>query len=313
MMPNHDGRATMNLDIGGGRMTARRSLILHRVLSAWLASVFLFSLAETDAWAQEPEGSTLNWQRGPMTAPIGSNLAEMIIDENFVYLDEEETKRFLVLTENIVGDIEQATIAPVVGDWFVIFEFEETGYVSDSEKGDLDATAMLESLRANNEMGNEERLKRGWAEYTIVGWQEEPHYDERTNNLSWAITGESQGVRNVNRMIKLLGRRGVMTATLVCPPQQLSDAISEIDALLESYKYLPGNKYAEYIPGKDKLAEYGLTALVVGGVGAALLKSGLLAKFWKPIAVALAALGAGIKRFFFSGRSAQHDSEKPIS
>ncbi|MCZ6823695.1 MAG: DUF2167 domain-containing protein [Deltaproteobacteria bacterium] len=303
----------MILEMRGGTMTAHRALIFRRALLACLASALLFSLAGTGAWAQEAEGPMLNWQQGPMTAPIGSDLASMNIDENYVYLDAEETKRFLEMNENVVGGIELATIAPVVGEWFVIFEFEDSGYISDSEKGDLDAAAMLESLRAGNEMGNEERRKRGWAEYTIVGWQEEPHYDERTNNLSWAITGESRGYRNVNRMIKLLGRRGVMTATLVASPEQLSAAISEMDALLESYQYLPGNQYAEYIPGKDKLAEYGLTALVVGGVGAALVKSGLLAKFWKPIAVALAALGTGIKRFFFSGRSAQHDPEKPIS
>ncbi len=248
-----------------------------------------------------------------MTAPIGSSLAQMTIDGNFVYLDEAETKRFMELTQNPVDDNELATIAPVVGDWFVVFQFDDSGYVSDSEKGDLDAAAILESRRAGNERGNEERRKRGWAEYTIVGWQEEPHYDERTNNLSWAITGESRGDRNVNRIIKLLGRSGVMTATLVASPEQLSAAISEMDALLESYQYLPGNQYAEYIPGKDKLAEYGLTALVVGGVGAALVKSGLLAKFWKPVAVAFAALGGGIKRFFFSGRSALHDPEKPFS
>ena len=60
------------------------------------------------------------------------------------------------------------------------------------------------------------------------------------------------------------------------------------------------------------LAMYGLGALVVGGVGAALVKSGLFARFWKPIAVALAALGAGVKRFFFGARSADHDPEKPI-
>ncbi len=303
----------MILEIRGGRMTAHRPLIQHRVLSVCLAAALLCLLAGTGAWAQEPEGPTVNWQLGPMTAPIGSSLAEMTIDENFVYLDEAETKRFMELTQNPVDDNELATIAPVVGEWFVIFQFDESGYVSDSEKGDLDAAAILESLRAGNERGNEERRRRGWAEYTIVGWQEEPHYDERTNNLSWAIIGEADGHRNVNRMIKLLGRRGVMSATLVSSPEELSVAMSETDALFESYQYLPGNQYAEYIPGKDKLAEYGLTALVVGGVGAALIKSGLLAKFWKPIAVALAALGAGIKRIFFGGRSSKHDPEKPIS
>ena len=53
------------------------------------------------------------------------------------------------------------------------------------------------------------------------------------------------------------------------------------------------------------------TAWWLGGA-AALLKSGLLARFWKPIAVALAALGAGVKRLFFSGRSSKHDMDKPI-
>ena len=51
---------------------------------------------------------------------------------------------------------------------------------------------------------------------------------------------------------------------------------------------------------------------MVGGGAAALLKSGLLARFWKPLAVALAALGAGVKRIFFSGRSSKHDMDKPI-
>ena len=67
------------------------------------------------------------------------------------------------------------------------------------------------------------------------------------------------------------------------------------------------------MPGTDKLATYGLTALVVGGGAAALAKSGLLAKLWKPIAAAFVALVAGLKRFVFGGRSAQHDPEKPIA
>jgi uncharacterized membrane-anchored protein len=103
-----------------------------------------------------------------------------------------------------------------------------------------------------------------------------------------------------------------MTATLVATPDELEGAVGAADGLLDGYQFRPGSTYAEYVPGKDKLAKYGLTALVVGGAGAALLKSGLLAKLWKPIAAMLVALGAGIKRFFMSGRSSEHDLEKPI-
>jgi uncharacterized membrane-anchored protein len=148
---------------------------------------------------------------------------------------------------------------------------------------------------------------------TIVGWHEEPHYDERTNNLSWAIVGESRGHQNINRIVKVLGRKGAMTVTLVAGPEELAGAIPMTDALLDGYHYRAGSTYAEYVPGTDKLAEFGLTALVVGGGAAVLAKSGLLARLWKPIALGLAALGAGVKRFFFSGRSAKHDPEKPVT
>ena len=105
---------------------------------------------------------------------------------------------------------------------------------------------------------------------TRYAWGEvwtRPHYDERTKNLSWAIVGQSEGGKNINRIVKILGRRGVMTATLVSPPDELATAVPMVDALLDGYRYTAGNTYAEYVPDTDKLAEYGLTALVVGGEG----------------------------------------------
>ena len=45
----------------------------------------------------------------------------------------------------------------------------------------------------------------------------------------------------------------------------------------------------------DKVAEYGLTALIAGGVGAAAAKSGILAKMGKGIIAALLAAIAGLR------------------
>ena len=104
-----------------------------------------------------------------------------------------------------------------------------------------------------------------------------------------------------------------MTATLVGGPEEMDSAIAQVNVLLEGFRFTPGNSYAEYVPGTDKLAEYGLTALVVGGAAAVLVKTGLLAKLWKPIALGLVALGAGIKRMFFGGRSSEHGPDKPIA
>jgi uncharacterized membrane-anchored protein len=267
------------------------------------------------ASAQEAQQIELPWQLGLATAPIGADLAEIDLGDDYVFLDEQGTRTFLELNQNPVAGTEIATVAPLSDgeSWFVIFEFSEVGYVKDDEKDDLDADAMLASIREGTEMANEARREHGWAPMEIVGWHEPPHYDERTNNLSWAVIGESGGAQNVNRIVKLLGRRGVMTATLVASTDQLPAASARVDALLNGYRFRPGNTYAEYVPSTDKLAGYGLTALVVGGAGAALVKSGLLAKIWKPIAIGLVAMGAALKRFVFGGRKVEQTLEGPIS
>jgi len=288
----------------------RRLLIPGTTLILCLAA---FPTAATDDSSQP---SPLVWaQSEGAAAPLGVGLAEIDLGQDYVYLDAEGTQKLMDLTHNPVSGGEVGTVAPIAEDesWFIVFEFDESGYVPDDEKDALDAESMLQSIREGTEAGNEERRSRGWSELRIVGWQEQPHYDFRTNNLSWAIIGESDGGRSINRIVKLLGRRGVMTATLVAGPDELAGAIPSADVLLDGYRFKPGQTYAEYVPGTDKLAQYGLTALVVGGAGAVLLKSGLLAKLWKPLLVALAAVGAGIKRLFFSGRSSEHDPQKPIS
>ncbi len=260
--------------------------------------------------AEQPQ---LDWVRGPGTAPIGDGLAEIELSEEFVFLDGDGTRRLLDLTQNPTNGQEVATVAPVSEEegWFLIFEWDPVGYVPDDERDALDAPEMLTAIRTGTEAANEERARRGWATMRIVGWHEEPHYDVDTRNLTWAIIGESEGGRTINRLIKLLGRRGVMSATLVADPGELIAASTAVDRLLAGYRFQPGNTYAEYVPATDKLAEYGLTALVVGGGTAALVKSGLLARFWKPIAAVLAAAAAGIARLF-RGRRAVDDPTRPV-
>ena len=64
---------------------------------------------------------------------------------------------------------------------------------------------------------------------------------------------------------------------------------------MNGFEFTSGNRYAEFMAG-DKVAEYGLTALVAGGAGAALAKSGLLAKMWKAIVLGAIAAFAGLKK-----------------
>ena len=87
---------------------------------------------------------------------------------------------------------------------------------------------------------------------------------------------------------------------LVVSPDGLSAALPVFKDLLKDYKFISGEKYAEYRPG-DKLAKYGLAALITGGAAAAAVKLGLfgyLALFFKKIGKLVIILVVGVAAFF---------------
>ena len=94
----------------------------------------------------------------------------------------------------------------------------------------------------------------------------------------------------------MLGRRGVMRVTLVVDPQGLATVLPLYRTQLDDFSFKTGQTYAEFTKG-DKIAKYGLTALVAGGAGAAAAKFGLfkmIGKFGKLIFFAILAFFASI-------------------
>ena len=67
---------------------------------------------------------------------------------------------------------------------------------------------------------------------------------------------------------------------LVGDEDAYAQALQDSRKLLEGFSFVGGKTYAEYRQG-DKMAGYGLAALIGGGAFAAAAKSGLLAKFFK--------------------------------
>jgi uncharacterized membrane-anchored protein len=117
------------------------------------------------------------------------------------------------------------------------------------------------------------------------------------------VIGQSDdGEQSVNYNIRLLGRQGYMSATLVTDPSTLAADKAEVEQLLGGYHFKQGKTYAEFTDG-DKLAGYGLTALIAGGAGAAAVKLGLfkvLAKAWKLVVVGFLAVVAFLKKIVSS-------------
>jgi uncharacterized membrane-anchored protein len=233
--------------------------------------------------AQEP--LPLDWQEGPQTVSLGS-IAELQLESGYIFLDAKDTRTLMEDMGNTTDGTELGLVTATDEDatWFVIFEERNVGYVRDDDKDDIDADALLASIREGTEQANKVRAERGISALHVVGWQEAPRYDEASNNLTWAILGrDDDGGDVVNFNVRLLGRRGYVSATLVDDATRVVLARPHLDRVLGSFSYKTGNRYAEFREG-DKIAKYGLAALVVGGAGAAAAKTGLLAGLFKLIA-----------------------------
>lgn len=292
-------------------LAARRTFSLSLVLvCALIPAAGLFAQDGEEVSPLAAGGEPFPWQIGPTKAMIGS-IAEIDVPEGYRYTGENGTQMLLELMENPISGTEIGLLMPNPSDdaseedalsWFVVFEFEEIGYVSDEEKDDLDEDAILESIKQGTEASNEARRSRGWATMEISGWKQKPSYNPQTNNLEWAIEATSDGQQIVNFNTRILGRSGVMSANLVADPAQLSATLPTFRSLLEGYSFQSGQKYGDFREG-DKVAEYGLTALVTGGAAAVALKTGLFKKFWKLIVFGFLAVAAFVKRLFGGGSS----------
>jgi uncharacterized membrane-anchored protein len=269
-----------------------------RVLFLGLVLVSAAAQAQRDPARIIEELQKLSWQRGPGEGAIAGK-AKIAIPEGFAFLDEGNTRRFLELMGNPPRD-GHYMIAPAALDWFAVFSFDAVGYVKDDEK--IDAEALLAELKKGDERGNEERKRLGMTPIFTDGWHVPPHYDAESKRLEWGMRlRDERGGVHVNYTSRLLGRSGVMSAVLVSSPQTLNEDMRAFRGALRGYQFVAGEKYAEFKQG-DRIAEYGLAALVVGGAAAAAAKSGLLkslGKFlWVIIGGALAGGWALIRKLF---------------
>jgi uncharacterized membrane-anchored protein len=278
-----------------------------RWLALLLGALFL-ALAALPASAQQEAESPmmkelrkLAWQEGPTSGKIGSK-ATIKVPAQYVFLDESNTRRFLELNGNPPSN-GHYLFAPKSLDWFAVFSFEDSGYVKDDEK--IDADGLLKSLKESDGPSNEERKRLGMGALYTVGWEVPPHYDTATKRLEWGMRLRSDNNKMViNYTSRLLGRSGVMSAILVSDPDTLAADTKQFQEALTQFDYVAGEKYSEYKQG-DKLAAYGLGALILGGAAAVATKkgfwaaiAGFLAAGWKIVAgVAVAAI-AGLKSMF---------------
>ena len=279
----------------------------------------LLALAATP-FAQEPDKAAarekaqkladgLNYQKGEITLKGG--LAKIRVPEEFRYLDSNDANTVLSRLwgnppdSNTLGLLVPAKISPASPEaWAVIITYDEDGYVKDDEAEKMDYDKLIKQMREGTSEANKEREKAGYGSIELVGWATPPRYDKGTHKMYWAkelkFGGSPENTLNYN--IRMLGRRGVLVLNAVAGMSQLPEIETAAPAVLAMVDFQEGHRYTDFNASTDKVATYGLAALVAGGLAAkAGLFKGLLVALLaakKVVIVAVIAVAAWLKKVF---------------
>jgi uncharacterized membrane-anchored protein len=191
--------------------------------------------------------------------------------------------------------------------WFMTVRYEDSGHIKDDDARDWNAEELLKSYKEGTEASNEERQKMGVPALEVLGWAEKPAYDAATHRLVWAMTSREKTApanepQSVNYNTYVLGREGYFMLNLVTGLNELPQHKPAAHTMLAALGFNEGQRYADFNSSTDRVAEYGLAALVVGVAAkklGLLAAAGLfLAKFAKVIFLGLAVAGAGAAKLF---------------
>jgi uncharacterized membrane-anchored protein len=290
------------------------------------ALIVCISMTFADARAQEnpapagpPNPVKAAWEaarqamvQGPGKIEL-SDQATLDLPQGDAFVPRKESAELMRLMGNTTDERFIGLVFPMAEDksWMVTVEYEAAGYIKDEDAKDWKSDELLQSLKDGTEAGNAERERMGIPALRVTRWIEPPRYDAGTHQLVWSIEARRKVGEDpdptVNYNTYVLGRGGYISLDLVTSLSLVDLDKPSARELLSAVKYKQGKGYADFNSSTDKVAAYGLAALIVG---VAAKKLGLLAviaafvvKFAKVIALAVAGFGAGIAKWFRKRRA----------
>ena len=285
-------------------------LLAAAALAVTLASV---TIAAQGATPEEFE-SKLSYQTGKVQ--LSGGMATITLPPSFRFLGEPDSRKLLVAWGNppesaqgVLGMLVPSDVSPLSEDgWAIVVTYDDDGYVNDEDAKTLDYDKVLNEMQEQTVASNEARQKEGFEPITLVGWAEPPHYDAQSHKMYWAkeLKFGSSTDHTLNYSIRILGRRGVLVLNAVSSIGQLETVKKGTPDVLAAVEFNEGHRYADYLPGTDKAAAYGIGGLIIGATAA---KAGFFKLIWvallaskKLVFAGIVAAGAALKKFF-SGRN----------
>lgn len=253
---------------------------------------------------QAAENAFIAGKKGPATIEL-MDQATLALPEGYVFVPTKEAAALMAATGNSNDDDLYGLVlsANKTNHYMIVVDYHKTGYVADTEAQSWKADSMLSDLQKGTEEENTARRDKGFPTLSISGWLQTPTYDAKAHKLIWAINGvDSESYKFVNYNTYALGRDGYFELDLLSSSDTIEANKKDAEKILSSVNYNQGKRYEDYVKGTDKLAEYGIAALVTG---IAAKKLGLLAltglfflKIWKLILVGVAFVVSAIKKIF---------------
>jgi uncharacterized membrane-anchored protein len=265
-------------------------------------------------------------QLGPRKIDLGDDLV-LDLPESYGYFDRVQGKTLMEKMGNRTDESLRGLVFMKDKSWLMVLRYVGEGYVKDDDAADLKPDEILEAIKEGTEESNEFRKERGIPAIHVAGWTETPHYEKAQHHLVWGIKGNDDAGKaaSINFYTRVLGRRGYVALNLMDDPETIE--ASKVDGLvvLRATTFKQGARYEDFDPKSDKVAEYGLAALVLGGAGVAavkLAKVGILAKLSgkvialiiagkKVIVLALIGIGAFVKKMLGRKEETQPPSAPP--
>lgn len=291
--------------------------MLARFVTAVLACALFVSPAIARATPEATSAAdlvhSLHFQAGSIA--LSDAGAHLQVPPGFRYLGHDDTRR--VLEELWGNPPDDDVIGMLVPDdaaldgehsWAVLVTYNAEGHVSDEDASKIDYAQMLADMKQETVDANAARKEAGFDSVQLVGWAQPPSYDAAGKRLHWAreldFSGASQHTLNYD--IRVLGREGYLSMNAIAGMGDLARVQAGVARVLPMAEFDAGHRYADYKPGSDKLAAYGLAALVGGGLAA---KAGLFAKLGvlllagkKFVVLAVLGIGAFARKLFGKGK-----------
>jgi uncharacterized membrane-anchored protein len=292
--------------------------VMSVVLALWCSWALAADPANDARVARQQEAQTVREAiakaiiRGPAQVPLRDQ-AELQLPEHFGFIPQEEAAEAMRLMGNRTGTEFVGMIVPLPREgggsnasWFVTLQYDPAGFIKDDDAQHWDSSKLLQTLQDGTEAANADRERLGIPPIAVTRWVQSPSYESGSHRLVWSAEAKrkdgSDTDPTINYNTYVLGREGYVSLNLITTAATVDRDRQAAGELLSGVDFKSGKRYGDFNSSTDKVAAYGLAALIAGvaikKLGLLALFAATIAKFAKIIAIAVAAFGAGIVRWF---------------